>query len=95
MLETLWPEFLLIPLCSLALLLQLFLEVLPEDMGQWSEKAQQDRQTYDALKNKVLKSLSVFLFIYVIIVVSLCFLLSALTWTTEGQWCPCVFCYRL
>ena len=27
--------------------------------------------------------------------VSLCFLLSTLTWTTEGQGCPCVFCYRL
>ena len=85
-------------------------------MGLWSEKAQQDRQKYDALKNKVQKSLSVFLLFCVIVVVSLCFLLSAglwhglqndndvlvfsvirwtLTWTTEGQWCPCVFCYLL
>ncbi|KAK7483590.1 hypothetical protein BaRGS_00025143, partial [Batillaria attramentaria] len=33
---------------------RLFLEVLPEDMNMWSEKARQDREMYEALKNKLI-----------------------------------------
>ncbi|XP_025080541.1 TBC1 domain family member 5-like isoform X5 [Pomacea canaliculata] len=33
---------------------RLFLEVLPEDMDMWSEKARQDRVKYDALKNMLI-----------------------------------------